>query len=54
MIASLVETCKLNCVDPQGYLCDVITRIVGSHPQSLFDELLPRAYPTILGLKAAA
>ncbi len=53
-IASLVETCKLNGVDPQAYLCDVITRIVGDHPQSQLDELLPWAYPTIPGLRAAA
>ncbi len=53
-IASLVETCKLNGVDPQAYLADVITRIVGGHPQSQLDELLPWAYPTIPGLRAAA
>ena len=54
VIASLVETCKLNGVDPQGYFADVITRIVGGHRQSQLDELLPWAYPTIPGLKAAA
>ena len=54
VIASLVETCKLNGVDPQAYLADVITRIVGGHPQSRLDELLPWTYPTIPGLKAAA
>ena len=54
VIASLVETCKLNGVDPQAYLADVITRIVGGHPQSRLDKLLPWAYPTIPGLKAAA
>jgi len=54
VIASLVETCKLNGVDPQGYLADVIARIVGGHPQSRLDELLPWAYPTIQGLRAAA
>ena len=54
VIASLVETCKLNGIEPQGYLADVITRIVGGHPQSRLDELLPWAYPTIPGLKAAA
>ncbi len=54
VIASLVETCKLNGVDPQAYLRDVITRIVGGHPQSRLDDFLPWAYPTIPGLKAAA
>ncbi len=43
-IASLVETCKLNGVDPQAYLADVIARIVAGHPQSQLDELLPWAY----------
>ena len=43
-IASLVETCKLNDIDPQAYLADVINRIVGGHPQSQIDELLPWAY----------
>ena len=41
VIASLVETCKLNGVDPQAYLGDVITRIVDGHPQSRLDDLLP-------------
>jgi len=54
VIASLVETCKLNGVDPLGYFADVIARIVGGHPQSRLDELLPWAYPTIPALKAAA
>jgi hypothetical protein len=54
VIASLVETCKLNAVDPQGYFADVISRIVGGHPQSQLDDLLPWAYPTIPGLRAAA
>ena len=43
-IASLIETCKLNGVDPYAYLADVITRIVASHPQSQLDDLLPWAY----------
>jgi len=44
VIASLVETCKLNAVDPQAYLGDVIARIVAGHPQSQIDDLLPWAY----------
>ncbi|MEI9426072.1 IS66 family transposase, partial [Mesorhizobium sp. Cs1299R1N1] len=43
-IASLVETAKLNGVDPYAYLADVITRIVAGHPQSQLDDLLPWAY----------
>jgi hypothetical protein len=41
VLASLIETCKLNGVDPQAYLADVIRRIVQGHPQSDIDQLLP-------------
>ena len=44
VVASLVETCKLNAIDPQAYLADVIARIVAGHPQSQIDDLLPWAY----------
>ena len=44
VVASLVETCKLNGVEPQAYLTDVIARIVAGHPQSGLDDLLPWAY----------
>ena len=54
VVASLVETCKLNGVEPQAYLADVITRIVAGHPQRRLDELLPWAYPTTPALKAVA
>lgn len=45
VIASLVETAKLNGIDPQAYLTDIITRIVEGHPNSRIDELMPWAYP---------
>ena len=54
VIASLIETCKLNGVEPQAYLADVITRIVNGHPNSRLDELLPWAYPATPDLKAVA
>jgi transposase len=44
VIASLIETCKLNHVDPLAYLNDVLTRIVNGHPNSEIDQLLPWAY----------
>jgi len=44
VIASLVETAKLNGVDPQAYLADAITRFVAGHPQSQLDDLLPWTY----------
>ncbi len=45
VIALLVETCKLSGVHPQSYFADVIARIVGRHPQSRLDELLPWVEP---------
>ena len=44
VLASLVETCKLNSVEPQAYLADVLTRLVNHHPNSRIDDLLPWAY----------
>ena len=44
IIASLIETCKLNDVDPLAYLTDVLTRIVSGHPNSDIDKLLPWGY----------
>lgn len=43
-IASLIETCKLNDIDPLAYLTDVLTRIANGHPNSEIDQLLPWAY----------
>ena len=40
-IASLIETCKFNGVDPQRYLTDLLTRLVDGWPQSRIDELMP-------------
>ena len=44
VIASLIETCKMNAVDPQAYLREVLSKIVARHPISRLDELLPFAY----------
>ena len=41
IIASLIETCKLNAVDPQAYLTTTLTAIVNGHKQGRIDELLP-------------
>jgi transposase len=44
VIASLIETCKLNAIDPEAYLGQTISLIVQGHPQSRIDGLLPWAY----------
>jgi hypothetical protein len=41
---SLIETCKLNDVDPLAYLANVLTRIANGHPNSDIDQLLPWSY----------
>ena len=33
-----IETCKLDAVDPQDYLDDVISRIANGHPNSRLDD----------------
>jgi hypothetical protein len=43
-VASLVETCKLNAVDPLAWMTDVLTKLVNLWPASRIDELMPYAY----------
>jgi hypothetical protein len=43
MIASLLETCKLNRVDPLAWTTDVLTKLVNRWPASRIDELMPWA-----------
>ena len=52
-IASLIENCKINDVDPLAYPTDVLKRIVNQHPKRQTDQLLPWAYRT-QALKAVA
>jgi transposase len=40
-LASLIETCKLNGVNPQTYFTDLLTRLVNGWPQKRIDELMP-------------
>lgn len=44
VIASLVETCKLNYVYPHAYLTHTLTAIVNGHKQSDIDAQLPWNY----------
>ena len=41
MLASLIETCKLNKIEPHSYITGVITAIVKGHKQKHIDQLLP-------------
>ncbi len=43
-IASLVETCKLNLVDPLAWMTDTLTKLVNLWPASRIEELMPWAY----------
>ncbi|WP_340252206.1 transposase domain-containing protein, partial [Sulfitobacter pontiacus] len=43
-IASLIETCKLNGIEPHGYLSGVLKAIAGGHKQTDINQLLPWNY----------
>jgi transposase len=43
VVMSLVQSAKLNKIDPWAYLRDVLARI-HSHPASRIDELLPHRW----------
>lgn len=42
--ASLIETAKLNDVNPHAWLTDILTKLVNRWPASRIDELMPWAY----------
>ena len=44
MLASLIETCKLNSVNPETYFIDVLTKLVNNWPNRRLAELLPWAW----------
>jgi transposase len=43
-LASLIETAKLQGIDPQAYLADILAKLVNLWPASRLDELLPWAW----------
>jgi transposase len=51
IVCSLIETCKLNGVEPYAYLNDVLTRMVEGHPVNRLDELLPWAWKPEIHIK---
>jgi transposase len=40
-VASLIETCKLNDVEPQAYIADVLDKLVNLWPTSHINDLMP-------------
>ena len=44
-MASLIETCKMNAVDPYAYLRETLTAIENGHPGSCIDDLMPWTFP---------
>ncbi len=44
VLATLIECCKLNGVNPNNYLTDVLTRLVNGHLESRLGELTPWAW----------
>jgi transposase len=53
-ISSLIETCKMNGINPQAYLREVLAKIVARHPMRRIEELLPFAYLPMQAEKAVA
>ncbi len=44
IVASFIETCKLNGVNPHAWLTDVLEKLVNRWPARRIDELMPWAY----------
>jgi hypothetical protein len=40
VLCSLIESCKLNDVEPYGYLHDMLSRMVNGYPINRLDGLL--------------
>ena len=49
VIASLIETCKLNGVDPQAWLTDTLARLAAGHSNLRLNELMPWSYTPAVG-----
>ena len=46
MLASLIETCKLNQIEPHHYLSGVLTAIVNGHKPKDIDQILTQNFKT--------
>jgi len=54
ILASLIETCKLNGIDPQAYLADVFGRLVVGHSINELGQLLPWSWAATRATRRAA
>jgi transposase len=54
ILASLIETCKLNRVDPQAYLADVFAQLAAGHTINRVEELLPWRWAAARQIQRAA
>jgi hypothetical protein len=52
VLCSLIESCKLNDVEPYAYLRDVLSRMVDGYPINRLDELLPWTWKTASPVKS--
>jgi transposase len=52
-IYSIIETCKLNGIEPQAYMTDVMQKIAGDWPNSRIEELMPWSWSKREQQKAA-
>jgi transposase len=50
IIASLIETAKLNGVNPQTWLAETLTKLVNRWPQRRIGELMPWAYSSTINV----
>lgn len=49
VIASMIETCKLNGIDPQAWLTDTLTKLAAGHSNLRRDDLMPWNYVPAVG-----
>ena len=52
VLYTIIETARLNDLNPEAYLADVIDRLAKGHLASQLDELLPWNYAKALATKA--
>jgi transposase len=49
VLASLIETCKLNAIDPQAWLAETLAKLAAGHSNQRRDELMPWNFKPAVG-----